>query len=79
MKDALILDDLFRESYQRVHLSLQFFAFSLVFLDQMMVFDQVDHLQDSLGRFILTFPHCSREILFSDLGLFYHLAFVALN
>ena len=79
MKDALILDDLFRESYQRVHLSLQFFAFFLVSPDQMMVFDRVDHLQDSLGHFILTFLHCSREILFSDLDLFYHLTFVALN
>ena len=79
MKDALILYDPTRESYQRVHLSLQFFAFFVVFLDQMMVFDQVNHLQDSLGRFILTFLRCLRETLFSDLGLFYHLTFVALN
>ena len=79
MKDAQTLDDLFRESYQRVHLSLQFFAFFVVFLNQMMVFDQVNHLQDSLGRFILTFLRCLRETLFSDLGLFYHLTFVALN
>ena len=79
MKDALILYDPTRESYQRVHLSLQFFAFFVVFLVQMMVFDQVNHLQDSLGRFILTFLRCLRETLFSDLGLFYHLTFVALN
>ena len=79
MKDVLILDDLFRENYQRVRLSLQFFAFFLVFPAQMMVFDRVYHLQDSLGRFILTFLHYLKEILFSGLDLFYHLTFVALD
>ena len=79
MKDALIPDDLFQESYQRVRLFLQSFAFFLVFPNQMKVFDQVDHLRNSLGRFVLTFLHRSKGILFSDLDLFYHLTFVALN
>ena len=79
MKDALILYDPTRESYQRVHLFLQFFACFVIFLNQMMVFGQVNHLQNFLGRFILAFLHCSEEILFSDLDLFYHLTFVALN